>query len=104
MRKHLYLITEHENEDRVGGVAIYDTRFSTPTKNEEGPITVLDKGAEGFREVGKKVGLGYHDFESEKAAEDDDIWYDVIQEKLRDIDDRWIEKAGIELDSEGDDG
>lgn len=98
MRKHLYLITEHENEDRVGGVAIYDTRFSTPTKNEEGPITVLDEEIEGFREVGKKVGLGYHDFESEEEAEDNEVWKQVIDAKLAEIDARWLEKAGIELD------
>lgn len=94
VRKHMYLITEHENEDRVGGVSFMDSRMSRPLKNEEGPISVFDEEQGAFREVGKKVGLGYHDFESEEAYEDNDHVVDVMKDKLAEIDARWLEKAG----------
>lgn len=98
VRKHLYLITDHEDEDRVGGVSFMDSQMSRPLKNEEGPITVLDEDKEGFREVGKKVGMGYHDFESEAAYEDNDRVAAVIKEKLAEIDETWIQKAGHDPD------
>ena len=96
LRKHLYLITEHDEDDRVGGVSITDSRLSRPTKNEEGPITVLDEQKEGFRHIGKKVGLGYHDFEGESAYADNEHVADVIQRKIRSVDRHWAEKAGID--------
>lgn len=94
VRKHLYLVTEHEKEDRVGGVSFHDSRMSRPLKNEEAPIHVLDKEKEDFRIVGKQVGMGYHDFESEEAYNDNDHVADVIAEKLAEIDAEYIEKAG----------
>ena len=102
MRKHLYLVTEHEEDERVGCVSVMDSAMSRPTKNDEGPILILDEDKEGFRVVGKKVGLGYHDFESEddyeqRAAE-------VMQAKIRDVDRRWAEKAGVEDIAYGQDG
>lgn len=94
MRKHFYLVTAHEQEERVGGVSVMDSRLSRPEKNAEGPITILDKEAEGFRQVGKQVGLGYHDFASEDEYEDRAA--EVMQAKVRDVDRKWAEKAGIE--------
>lgn len=93
MRKHLYLVTEHENEARVGDVMFSDQRFSRPVKNEEGPVTVIKEDKKGFEVIGQKVGLGYADFEdeddlNERAAE-------VAQNKLHDVDQKWVEKAGL---------
>ena len=96
MRKHFYLITEHEKEDRIGGVSIHDTQSTTPNKNEEAPIRVLDDEKEGSVIIGKKVGLGYHDFESEDEYEDNEVVAKVIQSKIRDVDRGWAVKAGVE--------
>jgi hypothetical protein len=94
MRKHLYLITEHKEEDRVGLISAMDSRMSRPLKNEEGPITVLDEEKQGFRDVGKKVGMGYADFEDEEEMEE--RFPEVIKDKLADLDERWLRKAGHE--------
>jgi hypothetical protein len=96
VRKHFYLVTEHEDEDRVGGVSIMDSRMSRPLKNKEGPITVLDEDKDGFRDVGKKVGMGYYDFESEDAYEDDEQCVEVMKQKLAEIDEQWLRKAGLD--------
>jgi len=96
VRKHFYLVTEHEEDRRVGCVSIMDQRMSKPLKNEEGRITVLNEEKEDFEHVGKKVGLGYADFENEddyEARVDD-----VIKEKLADVDKDWLEKAGLDAE------
>jgi len=95
MRKHFYLVTEHEDGERVGAVSVMDSPMSRPTKGNEAPIRVLDDDKEGFVKVGKKVGLGYHDFESEAEYEDDDRFAEVAQAKVRTVDRQWAEKAGI---------
>lgn len=96
MRKYFYLVTEHEDEDRTGGVSVHDSPMSRPTKNEEGAITVLDEDEEGFQEIGKKVGLGYHDFEDEDEYNDNELLADVMQAKIRSVDREWARKAGVE--------
>jgi len=93
VRKHFYLITEHEQDDRVGGVSITDSRLSRCLKNEQGPITVLDEEQKDFREIGKQVGLGYHDFESEDEYDEQAV--EVMQAKIREVDEQWAEKAGV---------
>ena len=95
-RKHFYLITEHKHDDRVGCVSVSDTRRTRPTKNEEGPITVLDEECKDFRDVGKQVGLGYHDFADPSEYEDNDLVADIMQAKIRSVDRKWAEKAGVE--------
>ena len=102
MRKHFYLITEHEKEDRIGGVIIYDTQSPTPNKNEEAPIRVLDDEKEGFVIIGKKVGLGYHDFESEESYENVELVSEVMKDKIKSVDRKWAEKAGIAKEIYGD--
>ena len=97
MRKHLYLITEHDKEGRVGCVKMSDKRMSRPTKNEEGPIHKLDKAEKDFKIVGKQVGLGYYDFESQAQYDDNEFVADVMQDKLGEIDDEWLEKAGVDI-------
>lgn len=94
MRKHLYLITEHTNQDRVGDVMFSEYRFSRPVKNKEGPVTVLNEDDRDFEVVGQKVGLGYADFEDEQDLEARAA--EVAQRKLRDVDRKWVEKAGLE--------
>lgn len=96
VRKHFYLVTEHEEKDRVGGVSIMDSRMQRPLKNEEGPITVLDEDKEGFSHIGKQVGMGYYDFESEDEYEDNDRCVEVMKQKLAEIGEKWIEKAGLD--------
>lgn len=95
MRKHLYLVTEHEDDDRVGGVSVYDSPMSRSRKNKEEPITVLDDEKEDFRDVGKKVYLGYHDFENEAEYNDNEFVADVMQAKIRSVDRQWAEKADV---------
>jgi len=96
VRKHFYLITDHENEDRIGGVSVMDSRLSRPEKNTEGPITVLDEEQKDFRRVGSQVGLGYHDFVSESAYDNNEHVSDVMKRKLDDIDEKWLHKAGLD--------
>ena len=101
MRKHFYLITAHENTDRVGGISIFDSRHSRSLKNEEEPITVLDEESEGFREVGRNVYLGYHDFESESEYDDEEFVGKIITHKIRSVDREWAAKAGVESQAYG---
>jgi hypothetical protein len=96
MRKYLYLVTEHEESDLVGTMQIVDKRFELPEKNEEGPYTVFDHGKQEFRDLGKKVGCGYADFADEEDYEN--RIGDVIQKKIREIDQKWLNKAGVELE------
>jgi hypothetical protein len=97
IRKHFYLVTEHkENEGRIGRVSIMDNRMSRPLKNEEGPITILDDDKKEFRKVGKQVGMGYHDFESQEAYEDNERCSEVMKQKLAEIDKKWLQKAGLD--------
>ena len=93
MRKHFYLITEHEREERVGGVSIYDSPMRDALKDEEGRITVFDKENGEFNDVGKKVGLGYHDFDDE--ADYEARVGDVLVEKIQEVDRKWAERAGV---------
>ena len=96
MRKYFYLITEHEDEDRVGGVSVYDSPLSRATKNNEAGICVLDEEEQDFRDIGKQVGLGYHDFEDEDEYNDNELLADVMQAKIRSVDRKWARKAGVE--------
>jgi hypothetical protein len=70
--------------------------MSRPLKNEEGPITVLNEEKEDFVDIGKKVGMGYHDFESQEAYEDEENCVDVMKQKLGEIDEQWLRKAGLQ--------
>jgi hypothetical protein len=94
MRKHLYLITEHEEQDRVGGISITDSRLSRASKNDETPIHQIDHEKEDFVVVGKQVALGYVDFDDEDDYED--RISDEIKRKLAEVDRSHLEKAGLE--------
>lgn len=96
MRKHLYLITEHDNVEMVGQMKFTDNQLARPEKNEEGPIQVYDK--EGFSKIGQQVYLGYYDFEDTEAAQDPDRVREVMHTKLAEIDVDHVEKAGLEVE------
>ncbi|NLV14332.1 hypothetical protein [Haloarcula argentinensis] len=93
MRKHFYLVTEDDDPESVGAIMTTDSRRNRPTKNKEAPVHKFDEETGEFDERGKLVGMGYEDFEDEDDL--DERIADVIQTKLSDIDDEWVEKAGV---------
>lgn len=93
VRKHLSLVIEHDDEDRVGGVMFYDSPKARLCKNEPSPMQRFDEENGDFYVAGKEVSLGYVDFEDEQAYED---WpLENLHEKMREIDYEWLEKAGV---------
>jgi len=93
MRKYLYLITEHPNEDRVGQLEIQDRRHEVAEKNKE--VAVQKMGLDsGDRWTYKVVGLGYIDFESEEDYQENIV--DEYPKKLAEIDEKYIELAGLD--------
>jgi len=94
MRKYFFLVTEHEDDEKVGCVHVYDSPKQRPLKGDEDTITVLDDDKEGFRDVGKQVKLGYADFEDEDDFEGGAS--EVMQSKIREVDREWAVKAGVE--------
>ncbi|WP_395166316.1 hypothetical protein [Natrinema pallidum] len=96
MRKYLYLITEHPDEDKVGQVITTDSPKPTAAeKNVEGVCQNrdLDSG-ETWSFI--EVGLGYADFSDESDYLENGL--EVIQKKLGEIDEEYLEKAGIDLE------
>lgn len=99
MRKHLYLITEHDhNDDLVGSVEFAETRLDSAEKNVETPMHVFDKETGDFATVGKRVGLGYVDIAGDGELTGEEAAA-VAQSKLAEIDERHLEKAGVELEA-----
>jgi hypothetical protein len=96
MRKHLYLITEHRDDEKQGQVFAASRRRSRSKKNEERPIQTFDKEAGDFIEIGQQVHLGYVDFEDE--ADFEEHGFGAIQRKLSEIDACWLEKAGLDTE------
>lgn len=97
MRKHLALIIEHDDPERVGLIASYDSRPSRLIKNEPAPIQIRDDEKRGFATVGKKVGLGYVDFDDEDDYEEN--FGDAVKRKLTEIDAKWLDKAGMDVEA-----
>jgi hypothetical protein len=93
VRKHFYLVTEDDDPERVGAIMTTDSRRTRPNKNEEAPTHRIDEDAGDIEERGKLVGMGYEDFEDEDDL--DARIEGVIKNKLGDIDDEWLEKAGV---------
>lgn len=93
MRKHFYLVTDARDESRVGGVEATDIRYTTAEKNVE---TVLHKRnhVTGDSWDEKIVSLGYYDFDDEADYEENA--FDVIKQKLGEVDESHLEKAGLE--------
>lgn len=93
MRKHFYLITEHENEDRVGAIMTMDSRRSRPTKNNEAPSHRFNEDTGDFEQHAMLVGMGYEDFDDEDDL--DARIKSVIKSKLGDLDGKWLVKADV---------
>lgn len=91
-RKHLYLITEAEDEDKVGCIKITDSRLSRAEKNRETPYHKLDEDAGDFYIAGKQVSMGYVDFDDEDDFEEN--IETELKRKMSEIDGRHLEKAG----------
>ncbi len=94
MRKHFYLVTSHPDDDLVGNVITTDKRkMTTAEKNKEGVCQKRDLETNetwSFHEVG----LGYYDFEDEDDYQEN-AW-DVIHQKLGEVDESHLEKAGLD--------
>lgn len=91
VRKHIYLITEHRDEEKVGLFKITDTRLQDARKNEERRTKALDRENEAFFDY-KVVGLGYVDFDNEEDYKENAV--DEIERKMAEIDEEHLEKAG----------
>lgn len=96
MRRYLYLITEHPDEDRVGKIIVANSpRMTSAEKNKEGVCQKRDLETEDTWRF-HEVGLGYADFEDE--ADYEERASNVIDQKLREIDAEYLEKAEIDLE------
>lgn len=98
MRKHLKLITEDEKEeDLVGNVVFTESQSPTVEKNVERMQRM--RNWETDETWGRwVVGMGYVDFEDEDDY--DDRIGEAADRKLREIDERHLEKAGVDLDGD----
>lgn len=103
MRKHLYLITEHPDEDLVGQIKVTESRLDMARKNQERVIQALSGEAIERGEITdedryeyKVVGLGYADFEDEAAYQL--CLPATIKDKLAEIDPDHLRKAGVDPD------
>ncbi|EMA31706.1 hypothetical protein [Halobiforma nitratireducens] len=80
MRKYLYLVTEHPNEDRVGNIIVTDSpKMTSAEKNKEGVCQKRDLETNETWQF-HEVGLGYHDFEDE--ADYEERIGDVLDEEV----------------------
>lgn len=94
-RLHLYLVTSHPNEEYVGLVESREQPYAVAEKNVERRVDKRNvETNEGF--VMKVVGLGYHDFESPDP--DPDHFSRVTKRKLAEIDDEYLEQAGVDVE------
>lgn len=100
MRKHLYLITDHPDEEKVGLLKITESRLRGAKKNEERTLRAVPKSAFEDDDVSipearfeyRCVGLGYVDFDDE--ADYDENIADEVDRKLGEIDAEYLEKSG----------
>lgn len=95
MRKHFYLITDSPEEEFIGKVETTERPKPAAEKNRE---TRVDKRNLETNEsyVEMVVYLGYADFESEDEYEENAL--EVMREKLTEIDENHLEKAGVDLE------
>lgn len=94
-RQHLYLVTDHPDEEHIGRVEFAPEPHLTVEKNDEGAVHIRNmESGDSYKYL--CVGMGFHDFDSEEASNDPDVCLEVIQEKMEDLDDEWLEKAGVE--------
>ena len=94
-REYLYLVTDHPDEENIGRVEFAPKQHLNVEKNLEGTIHIRNVETGGSYEY-QCVGMGSHDFESEEQSNDADVCLEVIQEKMDDLDEEWLQKAGVE--------
>jgi len=102
MTVHYYLITENEDEVFLGSVDAQDSLKPNSCKNEERRIMKASDDADGLLqvdsekmvEIGKEVYLGSHDYVSKEERHE--IRFEVMEEKINNVDEKWPEKAGLE--------
>ena len=94
-RQYLYLITDHPDREHIGRVEFAPTAHTNGEKNEERTIHIRNLKTGDSYEY-QCVGMGFHDFETEAASNDPDVALEVIQEKMDDLDEKWLEKAGVD--------
>jgi len=95
MRKHLELITEEpKNPHHIGNVELTDSRTPRVKKNVE---TVHDMRNIETDETWERkvVGMGYVDFDDQDHYESS--CGEEVERKLAEIDEKHLEKAGIEV-------
>lgn len=92
MRKHLYLITDHPDKEQIGSVEVREKPYIAAEKNDERTINHRDIETDKTH-TEEVVGLGYANFDNE--MEYNSQIFDVIQDKLREIDERHLQKAGL---------
>jgi len=97
VRRHLYLITDHPNEDYIGKVEAREKAYTRTEKNVERPVDTLNIDT-GERCTISVVGLGYHDFDDRDDYEES--FKPVVDRKLREVDQQHLDKAGVEVDRE----
>lgn len=93
MREHFYLITEHENDDKVGACKTSEGG-TAHEKNTEREVHKFDKEEGDFYTAGKEVYMGYVDFDTDDPSNDQ--YADAIERKMGEIDGKWIDKAGLD--------
>ncbi|MFC4553607.1 MULTISPECIES: hypothetical protein [Halorussus] len=93
IRKHLYLVVDHPDEELSGKIRATEKRYARPTKNTQAPVDKRNLET-GETYVEQLVGLGYHDFESE--ADYEERLGDVAEQKLGEIDERHLRNAGLD--------
>lgn len=98
VRKHLYLLVSHPDEELEGLIESREKPYPTGKKNEVRRVDKrnLDTG-DGF--TIKVVGLGYHDFQS--ADPDGETFTSVAEKKLAEIDDEHLREAGMDPEEVG---
>ena len=96
MRRYLYLITESEKHpEHVGNVEFTERQRAYSEKNVE-HVQDYRNMETGETWQGWAVSLGFYDFEDEADYNENALR--VAREKLSEVDDEHLEKAGLDPD------
>lgn len=100
MRRYLYLIVSHPEDEYVGQVEAREKRYETAVKNEERRIDKRNvRTGESYSQ--RVVSLGFHDFDDREDYEENFV--EVVQRKLTEIDKKHLADAGLEAQEVGPD-
>lgn len=93
MRKYIYLVVDHPDEELVGKIRFSEGRQVRPEKGQKAEVDKLNVDTE-ERYTETLVGLGYHDFDDQEDYKD--RWGEVAEQKLAEVDKEHLEAAGLE--------